>query len=95
MRTSEQDLTVQRNALLVVTKLDRLARPLPDWGLADELTAKGVSLSLTRGQKPRASFPPMVELQPLRPRLRARARIPSSQRSLSRAFFWRYPATSG
>jgi len=83
--TSEQDLTVQRNALLafgvdeehifvdhgltgtnrarpglreamaavragdtlVVSKLDRLARSLPDArDIADELTAKGVSLSL-------------------------------------------------
>jgi DNA invertase Pin-like site-specific DNA recombinase len=83
--TSEQDLTVQRNALLafgvdeehifvdhgltvtnrarpglreamaavragdtlVVSKLDRLARPLPDaWDIADGLTAKGVSLRL-------------------------------------------------
>src|SRR6188472_1691193 len=53
--TDEQDLTVQREALaacrdgdtLVVTKLDRLARSLPDArAIADELTARRVRLSL-------------------------------------------------
>src|SRR6188472_1518692 len=53
--TDEQDLTVQREALaacrdgdtLVVTKLDRLARSLPDArAIADELTTRRVRLSL-------------------------------------------------
>jgi DNA invertase Pin-like site-specific DNA recombinase len=38
---------VRRGDTLVVTKLDRLARSLPDArGIADELTSKGVALSL-------------------------------------------------
>lgn len=38
---------VRRGDTLVVTKLDRLARSLPDArDIADELTRKGVSLSL-------------------------------------------------
>jgi len=38
---------VRRGDILVVTKLDRLARSLPDArDIADELTAKGVALSL-------------------------------------------------
>ena len=38
---------VRKGDALVVTKLDRLARPLPDArDIADELTRKGVSLSL-------------------------------------------------
>ncbi len=38
---------VRAGDTLVVSKLDRLARPLPDArDIADELTAKGVSLSL-------------------------------------------------
>jgi DNA invertase Pin-like site-specific DNA recombinase len=38
---------LRKGDALVVTKLDRLARPLPDArDIADELTRKGVSLRL-------------------------------------------------
>lgn len=51
---------VRRGDTLMVSKLDRLTRSLPDdWDIADELTAKGVAPSLSRTPQP-ATDPPVA-----------------------------------